>query len=102
MQKLSYLTPAENTRRIQNIRKRRSDMPTSFRRKYDQAQRGSSQAAAIFSFCAECTGWDRDGVRECTAFQCPLWLYRPFKSLKNGHDGQISEPESTNSGQEVG
>lgn len=47
----------------------------------------TSRAAAIAAMCAHCHGCDaekvergfRDEVRSCTARDCPLWHFRPFK-----------------------
>ena len=38
-----------------------------------------SKAAAIKSFCAECVGFERKAVRECTDTGCPLWHHRPYQ-----------------------
>ena len=38
------------------------------------------RSAAIRSFCLECVHWDREEVRLCTAPQCPLYPYRPYKN----------------------
>lgn len=63
-----------------SVRKRLADMPNSARRGYLRAVQGqASPRAAIKSFCLECVGWDRDGVRLCTAPACPLYCYRPFQ-----------------------
>lgn len=34
---------------------------------------------AIKAMCLECVGFDRSAITECTATDCPLWHYRPFK-----------------------
>jgi len=63
-----------------SVRKRLADMPNSARRGYLRAVQGkASPRAAIKAFCLECCGWDRDGVRLCTAPACPLHSYRPFQ-----------------------
>ena len=63
-----------------SVRKRLAEMPNSARRGYLRAVAGNaSPRAAIKAFCLECCGWDRDGVRLCTAPACPLYSYRPFQ-----------------------
>lgn len=38
---------------------------------------------AIKNFCMGCVGGIRKDIRECTAPQCPLYIYRPYQ---NGDD----------------
>ena len=54
-------------------------MPTSFRNVYKKAIESRSKAAAIKAFCAECCGYDRTAVKECTGMECPLWTHRPYQ-----------------------
>ena len=35
---------------------------------------------AIAAMCLQCTGYDRETVRTCTGWSCPLWEWRPFQS----------------------
>ena len=55
--------------------------PESFRRVLTQAYSGKcSPRAAIKAMCAECNGFDRQAITDCTAYACPLWMFRPFQS----------------------
>ena len=29
--------------------------------------------------CLSCVGFQRDAIRDCTGYACPLWAYRPFQ-----------------------
>jgi hypothetical protein len=58
-------------------------MPKSCRATYLKATRGkASPRVAIKAFCLECVGWNRPEVARCTATACPLWMYRPWKSVE--------------------
>ena len=35
---------------------------------------------AIKAMCLACAGFDRETVRNCTGWSCPLWIWRPFQS----------------------
>jgi len=35
---------------------------------------------AIRAMCLACTGFDRETVRNCTGWSCPLWKWRPCQS----------------------
>lgn len=83
-------TPAEK------ISKRRADMPKAYRGIYDRAMTGQSKAAAIHSFCLECMGWQREEIRLCTSYPCPLYPYRPYGISQDAPDRPDSAPESTN------
>ena len=66
--------------RIQEkIEKRASDMPKIYRANYLKAMSGKSKAAALKAFCLECVYWQKEEVKLCTAPQCPLYPYRPYK-----------------------
>lgn len=67
---------------IAQIAKRLEDVPETLRRTYLRAVGGRSKPAAIRAFCSECTGWEREEVRLCTAPACPLYPYRPFMGRK--------------------
>lgn len=62
-------------------------MPSSFRLSYQKSRK--SKAFAIKSMCAECSGYDRKVVRNCTDTGCPLWPHRPFQK---GDPEEDSEP----------
>lgn len=38
---------------------------------------------AIKAFCLNCVGDIRKDIRECTARQCPLFIYRPYQKDDN-------------------
>ncbi len=71
------------------------NMPTSFRKAYEKSRK--SKAFAIKSFCAECTGYDRKAIRDCTDNGCPLWPHRPFqtKIFSELADREEEEEEET-------
>ena len=64
-------------------------MPSSCRRSYEKSK--TSKAFAIKSMCAECSGYDRKVVRDCTDEGCPLWPHRPFQKSKG--KGENDEEE---------
>jgi hypothetical protein len=43
---------------------------------YNKAITGRNQAAAIKFFCLDCMGGDSQEVKDCTDFDCSLYLYR--------------------------
>ena len=53
-------------------------VPESLKATFSRAFEGDSRAAAIKAFCAACTGFNREQVRNCTAKACPLYPYRPY------------------------
>jgi len=60
-----------------------TDTPTSARNCVSRAFSGSaSPRAAIKAMCLVCLGYDRESIKNCTGYSCPLWEYRPFKEVK--------------------
>ena len=55
-------------------------MPDIHLANYKKAMRGRSMKAAIKAFCLECVCWQKEVVRLCTSFACPLYPYRPYKN----------------------
>lgn len=54
--------------------------PESVKNTLREAFSGSaSPRKAIKAMCLTCVGYDRKEVRDCSAFACPLWAYRPFQ-----------------------
>ena len=51
---------------------------------FRRAYAGKSMKAALQAFCIECQGFDdaRAGIRDCTAYACPLWEYRPYQGRR--------------------
>jgi hypothetical protein len=39
----------------------------------------ASPRAAIKAQCLQCVGFDRNEIKNCTGWSCPLWSYRPFQ-----------------------
>jgi hypothetical protein len=37
-----------------------------------------SPRSAIKAFCLHCTGEDRQAIRTCSGYSCPLWRFRPY------------------------
>lgn len=42
--------------------------------------RKCSPRQVLKAFCLECVGGDRDAIRTCTGYACPIWEYRPFQT----------------------
>lgn len=66
---------------------REKQVPQSLLATYQKSVK--SKAAAIKSFCIECTGYDRKVVRDCSDTGCPLWHHRPYQKK----DGKEEEDE---------
>lgn len=69
----------------------RKQMPRIYRATYDKAISGKSLRAAVNSFCAECTMWQREEVRLCTSLACSLYSYRPYRNKPTGRSKNNSE-----------
>ncbi len=68
---------AKRARRIETA-------PESFRKLLTQAMCGKcSPRTAIKAQCAECNGFDRQAISDCTNHSCPLWHFRPYQD--KGH-----------------
>jgi hypothetical protein len=66
----------------QASRRRRETLahvPSRYRGIYERAWEGNSKAAAIKAFCLHCTGDQRNEIRDCTSYACPLREYRPTR-----------------------
>lgn len=55
-------------------------IPLSLQKTYKKSRTQGQRKAAIKVFCAECVGFVRKDVRDCTAEACPLWPHRPYQS----------------------
>ena len=54
--------------------------PSSVRGMLQKAFEGSaSPRQAIKATCLTCVNYDREEIRSCGVFLCPLWKYRPFQ-----------------------
>jgi len=54
---------------------RHSARPVCYSHTCPKAIKGRSLRAAVKSFCAECTMWQREEVRLCTSLACPLYEF---------------------------
>ena len=69
-----------NENRARQVSKITAQAPESVRNTLTRAFSGSaSPRAAIKAQCLVCVGYDRDSVKNCTGYSCPLWEYRPFQ-----------------------
>ena len=60
-----------------------TDTPMSAQNTLTRAFSGSaSPRAAIKAMCLVCLGYDRESIKNCTGYSCPLWEYRPFREVK--------------------
>jgi hypothetical protein len=69
-----------NIEQKEKIAQHRAQIPRIHQANYDKAMRGRSMKAAIKAFCLECVCWQKEEVRLCTSFACPLYNYRPYKN----------------------
>jgi len=71
---------AHNEIREKRVEKAVSEAPESAKNTLREAFSGSaSPRRAIKAMCMSCVGFQRDAVRDCTGYSCPLWKYRPFQ-----------------------
>lgn len=69
------------------------DLPESVRGVVLAAYLGKpSPRGAIKAKCLECTGGQRQVVKECSALGCPLWRYRPYQGRVRAAKGSQSAP----------
>ena len=68
--------------KMARLRARRIETaPQSFRKLLTRAMSGKcSPRAAIKAQCAECSGFDREAINDCTSFACALWAFRPYRT----------------------
>jgi hypothetical protein len=65
--------------RSQVIELRLKEAPESVKKTLARAFSGdASPRQAIRATCLACVGFDRDSIRNCSGYSCPLWSYRPF------------------------
>lgn len=57
-----------------------NDCPTAYQPTFLRAYAGKSRNAGIRAFCLRCVGFQRNEVRDCTAYGCPLHPYRPYQA----------------------
>ena len=88
------------TAREERITKLIADAPQSVRKTLRDAFSGAaSPRGAIRAQCLICVGYDREAIRACTGFSCPLWAYRPFqegeKETAAGAETRAAEDSGT-------
>ena len=72
-----------NELREQRVIRVVSEAPDSVKKTLTQAFSGAaSPRAAIRAMCLTCVGYDREAIRDCTGYSCPLWHYRPFQAAE--------------------
>lgn len=66
--------------RDEKVTQKLADCSPMFRPVMVKAYSGeASPRNAIKAMCLECTGYDREVIRGCTGYSCPLWTYRPYQ-----------------------
>ena len=56
-----------------------SESPARYRTIMERAFTTNRKSLAIKAFCLRCVGYEREEVRRCTSFGCPLWTHRPYQ-----------------------
>lgn len=64
---------AKRAKRLEDVRRDAPRYLTTFRRAYA----GKSRVAAMKALCCECMGFEYAAIRDCSAYACPLFAYRP-------------------------
>ena len=66
--------------RSERIDRAVSEAPESAKNCLKNAYSGEGgRTNAIKAMCLTCTGFDRETIKNCTGYTCPLWAYRPFQ-----------------------
>lgn len=60
----------------------RNSIPRHLVTAYEKARTGKSRRYAIYAFCHECMGYQREEVEACTDTGCPLFQYRSPRSCR--------------------
>lgn len=56
------------------------NVPKPYRKLWLDAFEGKLSGVRLQKLkCLDCSGWDRNEVRDCTVRTCPLWAKRPYK-----------------------
>jgi hypothetical protein len=77
----------------QRRRETLAHVPSRYRGIYERAWEGNSKAAAIKAFCLHCTGDQRNEIRDCTSYACPLREYRPYQNDAEDNSDDATEGE---------
>src|SRR5688500_6074112 len=48
---------------------------------------------AVKAMCLTCMGYDRNAVKTCTGYSCPLWAFRPY--TEKARTGIGADPPKT-------
>jgi hypothetical protein len=68
------------TDRLKVVEKALAEASPMFRPVMEKAYaKECSPGKAIKAKCLECTGYDRQTIRACTGYSCPLWAFRPYQ-----------------------
>lgn len=74
---------ARESQRGTVVAKRIAEAPESSKKCLSRAFFGSaSPRQAIKAQCLACVGFDRDSIKNCSGYSCPLWAYRPYQILE--------------------
>ena len=66
--------------RAEVVNRRIAEAPQSCQKSLRKAFFGSaSPRQAIKAMCLACVGYERESIKNCTGWSCPLWRYRPFQ-----------------------
>lgn len=67
------------SRRDEVVDKRVAEASPLYRQIMLKAYEGDcSPRRAIQAQCLICAGYDREAIRTCSGFSCPLWRFRPY------------------------
>ena len=75
----AYLTLDNSIKMLHRRAGRLKTAPSSVRGILKRAWAGNSRKSGVQAFCLECQGFERNEIRNCTAFACPLYEYRPYQ-----------------------
>lgn len=67
-------------------RKWLAKIPQTMQNAYRKAMAGHSLRAAVNAKCQDCGCWQREEVRDCRVYCCPLYKYRPYKGESGASD----------------
>ena len=56
-----------------------SETLPAYKQTFIRAYTSGSKSAAIKAFCLHCTGCQKQVIRSCTSYGCPLYPHRPYQ-----------------------
>ena len=69
------------------------NVPTLWKSTIKRAFDGQgSPRQAIKAKCLDCSNFQREEVKECPVFLCPLWPWRPFQADRQKRKGRPPAP----------